>query len=478
MRQKKLGLIVPYRNRKEHLHTFKVRLSHYLKNKEIPFEIIIVNQDDGKLFNRGMLLNIGFKYAKKLKCDYVIFHDVDMIPIDVDYSYSEIPLHLATNFVDKKTLEPTKEIFEEYFGGVTLFPTDVFEKINGYSNKYWGWGYEDTDLLLRCRINDIPLDDLRIKNTSTTGTKLRFNGLNSHVIGKNYANLLNFNSPLSVLISFYPDDITLNHEIHRDDFTLFSIPGFNTDISYNSFMRYTFRTFDKNENNITLYSEIKTNYQTTVVLTFDPNNKIITMYQDGMKIGFAIYTTEVHNYLLEQVFYIGCGKNEDNLLGDFYKGYFNKLAIYNTTLTKDEIKILSDSDINLVSEFDGYKSNKNIVLYYDTNYIKNYQLIDLSGNQNNGIIKYCEVCTPNFDDYKIVKIPYRKKSLFYTLKHEENGFVDNKWKSGDIRWNQLRFHNEVSKNTDLCKSDGLSDLKYALHGKVSKDNITQLNVGI
>jgi hypothetical protein len=31
-------------------------------------------------------------------------------------------------------------MFDTYFGGVTLFPVKAFEEIDGYSNKYWGWG--------------------------------------------------------------------------------------------------------------------------------------------------------------------------------------------------------------------------------------------------------------------------------------------------------------------------------------------------
>jgi predicted glycosyltransferase involved in capsule biosynthesis len=174
---KKLGIIVPYRNREKHLKIFKEKIVKYLNARKIPYELIIVNQDNAKLFNRGMLLNIGFKIAEKLNCDYVVFHDVDMIPERVDYTYSDIPLHLATNF--KTTGDENKnELFEEYFGGVTMFTMDDFRKIDGYSNKYWGWGYEDTDLLHRCRKNDIELDIWKIKNTGSNGPALKFNGIN------------------------------------------------------------------------------------------------------------------------------------------------------------------------------------------------------------------------------------------------------------------------------------------------------------
>jgi len=139
---KKLGVIVPYRDRFEHLQTFKKKIIPYLNEKGIDFELIVVEQDDGKAFNRGKLLNVGFLYAKKNKCDYVAFHDVDMIPVDVDYSYSDVPVQMATDFIG----ETKRIVFDEYFGGVTIFPVTMFEHINGYSNDYWGWGYEDTHL--------------------------------------------------------------------------------------------------------------------------------------------------------------------------------------------------------------------------------------------------------------------------------------------------------------------------------------------
>ena len=97
---KKLGIIVPYRNRFEQLQEFKKSIVEYLdSNTYGDYVIIIVEQDDAKLFNRGMLLNIGFKQAKEHGCDYVVFHDVDMLPQNVDYSYSDKPLHISTDFI-------------------------------------------------------------------------------------------------------------------------------------------------------------------------------------------------------------------------------------------------------------------------------------------------------------------------------------------------------------------------------------------
>ena len=257
----KLGVIVPYRNREEHLEEFKKKISDYLNKQGIPFELIIVHQDDAKLFNRGMLLNIGFTYAEKYDCNYVVFHDVDMIPIEVDYSYSELPMHLATNF--ELEYDKSKNLtFDDYFGGVTMFTADTFEKINGYSNLYWGWGFEDDDLLFRVSEKKIPIDTKVIgKNEVKKLYGLSFNGENSYIkIPKR--DLLDFEKDTSILISFKPDDIISNPNNDYDEYTVFSIPGYDTSISYNSFRRYKIDFWDNTNNCTSINSEILTNHFT------------------------------------------------------------------------------------------------------------------------------------------------------------------------------------------------------------------------
>ena len=158
----KLGVIVPYRDREEHLIIFKKHITEYLNKQNILFELIIVEQTNDKPFNRGKLLNIGFIEAERLGCTYVVFHDVDMLPIDVDYSYCSDVLQLANNFISDT--DYTKEIYDGYFGGVTMFPIDSFKKVNGYPNDFWGWGFEDDELLRRCMQSGIETDSKKIKN--------------------------------------------------------------------------------------------------------------------------------------------------------------------------------------------------------------------------------------------------------------------------------------------------------------------------
>ena len=122
----KLGVVVPYRDREEQLKSFVSHMSEYLST--IDHTIIVVEQSDDNDFNRGKLLNIGFNSAVKEGCDYVVFHDVDLLPIKADYSYTDRPTHLIGDIITPEGFDRT--LFDEYFGGVTLFPASVFQCLN------------------------------------------------------------------------------------------------------------------------------------------------------------------------------------------------------------------------------------------------------------------------------------------------------------------------------------------------------------
>jgi hypothetical protein len=475
MDKHKLGVIVPYRNRSLHLGKFKRTISYYLTKNKIDYNIFVIQQDGAKQFNRGMLLNIGFKYALEHKCDYIVFHDVDMIPSEVDYSYSDKPLHLSTNFKYENN-EKERDIFEEYFGGVTMFPVEDFKKINGYSNKYWAWGYEDDDLLLRCKENNINLDTLKIKNFGRNGKSLRFNGKNALVKCKN---IINLNSNATFFISFYPDKLQLNHTRETDEFTVFSIPGWDFAVCYNSFSRYNFCAFDSSHNALYVNSKIKSNYKTNMTVVLNRDEKIIKVYQDGIFIGETPVFKKLYFYKKEEFFYLGVGNPNREKTENYFRGTIDRFAYFDDMLESDEVfDISTNENENLTSNFKRYKSSLDLKTYYDVNFIENYQLVDLSGNDNNGIIKKCEIVDSNYDEFTEVKIPFRRPSLFKSLPHEQNGFLGTKWKDQATRWNQLRFLNEVSINKELLNNDGLSDLDFVQHGLMTDNKTYHAIIGI
>jgi beta-1,4-galactosyltransferase 1 len=146
----KMALLIPYRDRAEHLDIFlkAFPLKMQALSPYIEYGIHIVEQAPEKPFNRGKLLNAGFTLAKE-SFDYFCFHDVDMIPVYADYSYPEIPTHLAADVDQFRDWKGRGLAYNTYFGGVVLFNKRNFMQVNGFSNDYWGYGGEDDDLALR-----------------------------------------------------------------------------------------------------------------------------------------------------------------------------------------------------------------------------------------------------------------------------------------------------------------------------------------
>ena len=117
----KLGVCVPYRNREMHLNEFVPKVGKYLKEQGIDFQMYFCHQTDDKLFNRGATKNIAAKHAFEEGCDYIVWHDIDMIPEEgggADYSFPDKhPIHIAT----KISQMDYKLKYHEYFGGAVLF---------------------------------------------------------------------------------------------------------------------------------------------------------------------------------------------------------------------------------------------------------------------------------------------------------------------------------------------------------------------
>ncbi len=144
-----MGLIVPYRDRENHLKEFEPYIINYMNSNNIDFSFYMVEQNQGKPFNKGVIYNVAFNEASKDESlDYFVFHDIDMLPVNIDYSYQPNPSHLACSVSQFDFKLP----YEGYFGGVVMFTRDDYIKINGYSNEYWGWGGEDDDILHRCKM--------------------------------------------------------------------------------------------------------------------------------------------------------------------------------------------------------------------------------------------------------------------------------------------------------------------------------------
>ncbi len=172
----KTYIVLPFKDRngkyKKALDEFIDPFIEYINRQLTDYEIIIVEQSGGSLkntlpkryeslltnnvirqddefFNLGRTINIGYDIIRhKIKEDDIfMFHPVDILPIDVDYS------------IDKTTKFCYKEHSPEgsYYKAIAFKCSD-FKKVNGFSNNYWGWGWEDDDMGIRLTKHNIACD--------------------------------------------------------------------------------------------------------------------------------------------------------------------------------------------------------------------------------------------------------------------------------------------------------------------------------
>jgi hypothetical protein len=153
----RLTVIIPFRDREDHLTELVPVLKRTLEQQGLVFRIVVVEQTHGKLFNRGMLKNVGAHYARE-NSDYFCFHDVDMLPLEANYSCPSSPLRLIKYF--ESTWRESRSLGGHNFGGVVSIRKDDYLKINGYSNNFWGWGKEDDEFFIRAVLAGlVPFED-------------------------------------------------------------------------------------------------------------------------------------------------------------------------------------------------------------------------------------------------------------------------------------------------------------------------------
>eukprot|EP00928_Gymnodinium_smaydae_P039024 TRINITY_DN26763_c0_g1_i1.p1 TRINITY_DN26763_c0_g1~~TRINITY_DN26763_c0_g1_i1.p1 ORF type:complete len:965 (-),score=211.78 TRINITY_DN26763_c0_g1_i1:150-3044(-) len=157
---KAVALIIPFRDRGVHLERFRERIQSHIEawssKVNHTWEVFVVEQFDNELFNRGYLFNVGFRlaqdHAKKVgrSFDCVVMHDIDIIPLPVaDYGWCVYPNQIAGEIECWGWSVP----YKDNVGGVVSLSPQHWERINGFSNEYQGWGGEDDDLYLRLKQN-------------------------------------------------------------------------------------------------------------------------------------------------------------------------------------------------------------------------------------------------------------------------------------------------------------------------------------
>ena len=471
----KLGVCVPYRNRESHLKEFIPKVGKYLQDRGIDYQIYFGHQVDDKLFNRGATKNIAAEWAFKEGCDYIVWHDIDMIPEDgggADYSYpKEAPRHIATQ-ISQMGYELK---YEEYFGGAVLFTKEQVEKTNGYSNDYWDWGMEDDDLFWRCNLEGYVVNT-NLEYTKQPKSFISFNGKDSYVeipCTRSLRNLTSRSHTISVLVRAHQQEekvpIWLVGDMDRRfcEYPILRRPGYDYGLSYNNSRAYTAQLWNNQREHLYQWMKRYENQWAWVTLVVDENN--VHFYMNGKESDARWGTGTPSPLHFEGMlkrygnvdYYLGTTTSiSDDNPSKWFKGDIADVKMWNRALTNDEVS-------NLHKQY----SNDGLVLHYD---FENGSLMDKTSNENHA---QSFNCTLHHEQIEIpfTKVPHRVPGKMYCLPHKDEGLVKNEngkqvWAKGETTArNERRFVKEMQQGKWDYKSDGIKQLKYEL---VSVEEIT------
>jgi hypothetical protein len=472
MSKHKLGICIPYRNRYEHLQKLVPRLTEHLNSKGIDHKFYVAHQVDEKLFNRGLMKNIAAKFAFDDGCDYIAWHDIDMLPLDgeCDYSYPEkTPIHIATRL----SKYDYKLGYEQYFGGVVLFTKEQVERTNGYSNDYWDWGQEDDDLFWRCYFEGYTNSNVykEYKNKEVA----IFNGTNSSIKipwRKNINEL--FGSDHTICVLFKPEQQPDKYKdwlIGEEDKEFVEFPVFRKQsycpysISFNNSRAVTSMVYNSNKELV--YNWIKRNESVWSWVTVSYNEK-------SGKLAFYL------NDELAKSVDGGVKEERETVIPGGLLKYEDRSPIILGTNADPNNLINLKGEIAEVKIFDQYVEDHSQISAYHTSEIEPILHYDFTLDEDGklrDLISGLEAKTLNVEfaikdfDVEYVAIPHRIEGSFVCLPHKDEGLVDNKWAKGETTArNERRFVTQMQQRLIDYKNEGFNSMNYELISTKELDN--------
>ena len=470
----KLGVCVPYRNRESHMREFIPTISNYLEKQGIEYQIYFGHQIDDKLFNRGAMKNVAAEWAFKDGCDYIVWHDIDMIPEEgCDYSFPDKnPIHIATN-ISQMDYELK---YEEYFGGAVIFSKEQVEKTNGYSNDYWDWGMEDDDLFWRCVLEGYA-NESYMNFSEEPQEFLSFDGKSSFLqiptTTREMRHLQKKSHTVSIRVRAHQQEDKVPIWLVGDEdrrfceYPIIRRPGYDWGLSYNNSRAYTAQLWDMKKNHLYQWIKRYENKWTQITLSVDVDNNKIHFYMNGQE-SDSRWGTGTHSPLefenrLKSYgsvdYFIGTTTSVDvNSPDRWFKGDIADIKIWNRCLDKNEVSKLSTEH-----------SNENLLFHLS---VENGKPIDKSDNSFD--IQYYNV-NSNKEQLKFpyTIIPHRRPGRLKCLPHKDEGLINeggmDKWAKGKTTArNERRYVLQMQQGDWDYKSDGIAQLKYEL------DSVTEI----
>ena len=174
-------ILIPYRAREKHLKYYIDNTVPLLKKNMPNSKVVVIEQDwNNNLFNRGCLINIGVKEYEN-KTIHIITQDVDINPFEET---------ILKYYIDPIPDNNIKGIFTSMcntLGGIIKLKCQTFLNINGFPNDIWGWGHEDKALQNRAELKQLKITKNILSNDPNISKYLlRFNDVNDRVKHSNF----------------------------------------------------------------------------------------------------------------------------------------------------------------------------------------------------------------------------------------------------------------------------------------------------
>jgi hypothetical protein len=474
----KLGVCVPYRNREEHMKKFVPHIHKFLNDRGIEHSIYLGHQNDDELFNRGLMKNVAAIAAFEDGCDYIVWHDIDMVPEDesCDYSFpTDNPQHIAVRISQSDYMLK----YEEYFGGAVLFSKEQAYKTNGYSNDYWDWGMEDDDLFWRCVLEGMA--DKQIHQTIENQSFGKFNGVNSFIEilpSNNLRNAISDSHTISVLVKADQQiekvPIWLIGDTKRQfvEYPIFRKPGYDYGLSFNNSRAYTAMLWDSRKNHIYQWMKRYENQWSWVTMVLDAKNKKMHLYMNGnesdARNGTGTSSPIDFDFPLKRYgvepFFVGHTPSPGTQThAKWFKGNIAKIKVWNKAFNNDEVRnsifgnaFEKTAILNL--NFNG--------MVKDDSYLKHRMV-----NQN------VDIESDNVEVPSTI-LPYRRDGKFECLPHQTEGIIEEggiqKWAKGETTAaNERRYVLNMQQGSINHKTDGLSNAKER-YEFISKEQIMDI----
>ena len=452
----KLGICIPYRNRKEHLDKLIPSLTEHLSKRGIEHKFYVGHQIDDKLFNRGSMKNIAAHVAFNDGCDYIAWHDVDMLPnYECDYSYPDKnPSHIAT----KLSKYNYGLGYDQYFGGVVLFNKEQVERTNGYSNEYWDWGQEDDDLFWRCYFEGYTTG--HVLKTYENRIVANFNGSNSYLnlpTNREISSCLHNEFTISILFKAeqQPEKVPIwlvgDTQKRFIEYPILRKGGSWTwGLSFNNSRAVTMMMFDKNNNHYYNWGKRFENLWTWVTLSYNKENGQSYFYINNELI------CQMNGVKDNKPFPIGEQLKSQDSIRPFILGFCPHINThFKGQIAEIKVSNIFNDNINEI-----LNENKNLVLHYDFNSgMKNLINGDDFENIN---VDFVEENINLIDNI----VPHRIEGRFDCLPHIDEGFVGGRWVKGETTArNERRFVTEMQQGKINYKNEGISKIMDVLEIK-------------